>query len=164
MATNREPHSQPPVPSGDTSVNTGPRMNDEEREDLARRLRLQAEIRARTKWLSAKELDVAQLDRWKRSLEVFCVVHEQVTLYPAYQFMRVDGQLLPRPAIAAILKALQPTENVWSIAAWFVFANARLVERDARGERNMSPVEALERGLDDLVMNAAEMNHRGYVA
>ena len=120
-------------------------------------------VRANTRWLRADEFDLGQREAWKQAGQVFSVVHEGVELFPGYQFIRVEGHWQPRPSIRLVLEALGPVDHPWFLAAWFLGANAWLVERDGDNARNLSPEEALERGLDDQVVQAARRSWTSYV-
>jgi hypothetical protein len=121
-------------------------------------------VRTNNRWLRADELDLVQREAWKQAGQVFSVVHEGVELFPDYQFIRVEGQWQPRPSIRLVLEALGPVDHPWFLAAWFLGANPWLVERDGDNARNFSPQEALGRGLDDRVVQAARRSWRGHVA
>lgn len=132
-------------------------MSDDTRDRTHRR------VRANTRWLRADELDLVQREAWKQAGQVFSVVHEGVERFPGYQFIRVAEHWQPRPSIRTVLEALGPVDHRWFLAAWFLGANEWLVERDDDNARHLSPEEALERGLDDQVAQAARRSWRGDV-
>jgi len=68
--------------------------------------------------------------------------------------------LQPRPVIRTVLEALGPVDHPWFLVDWFLRSNARLVATDGGSVRNLSPEEALERGLDDDVVRAANLRAR----
>ena len=115
------------------------------------------------RWLRAEELDPLQREGWKRSGQVFSVVHDGVELYPGYQFLMVDGRWQPRPSIALILKALGPVEHPWLLVAWFLSAHPWLMELEGDTVRSLSPEKALARSRDDDVVQAARRSRSGNV-
>ena len=121
-------------------------------------------VRANTPWLRADELDPVEREAWKQAGQLFSVVHEGVELFPGYQFIRTKGCWQPRTSIRLVLEALGPVDHPWFLAAWFLGANPWLVRRDGGKARNISPQEALERGLDDQVVQAARRSRTSYVA
>ena len=121
-------------------------------------------VRENTSWVRAEALDAGQREAWKRGRQVFSVVYRGAELFPSYLFIDIEGQLQPRPSIRLVLGALGPDHEAWALAAWFIAANAWLVDRDGSDARCISPTEALERGLDDRVVQAAKRNATSYVA
>ena len=119
-------------------------------------------VRATTRWLRADEFDPVQQEAWKQAGQVFSVVHEGVELFPGYRFTGGEGQWQPRPSIRLVLEALGPVDHTWFFASWFLGANVWLVERGDENARTLSPEEALLRGLDDQVVQAARRSWKSY--
>ena len=73
---------------------------------------------------SGSKNEHALANRWRADGKVFATTVEGKPLYPGFQFDQVDGR--PRAVVAEVIKALGPDADGWTLAVWFVSANARL--------------------------------------
>ena len=131
-------------------------MDDEDEQ----RLRTIREVFEEGAWVGAdclRELN-RPIATWEDEGRVFAIEYEGRRYYPRYQF---DASLQPLPVIRDIIAAFGEAEP-WTLAAWFHYPSAWLVERDEQGARTVAPKDAMDRGAD--LVSAAAKRLSGWVA
>jgi hypothetical protein len=133
------------------------------------RLQTIQKVFAGADWLTAEQINQLQpkppantsmpAADWKRRRRIFSVNYGGKDYFAGYQF---DDGGQPLPVIAELLKAFGGVADAWTIASWFHFPNAWLVEHDESGSHNAAPKASLDRAAD--VLAAARKRLGTYVA
>jgi hypothetical protein len=131
--------------------------------DAAMLMRARAGVLADSDWLTAAQVaqaagfsdsnPSAQPHKWKRTGQIFTIVHKSIEYYPAYG-LDPATEYRPLPVMRDVIKIFAPVKDGWGMAYWFTAVNSYL-----GGKRPVDSLHDQESLLHAASMEVAGMQH-----